>query len=133
MNFLSASHLFRALLASLLLGLSTWASALTVKPFSTAELAQLQQAGKPVAVHFHAEWCSTCKVQERSIETLKSDAQISGVTLLVANYDEEKELRRSMKVRSQSVMVVFKGTQEVARLNGQTKAEDIKGVLVKAL
>lgn len=133
MTFLATSRSFRALLASLLLGLSTWASALTVKPFSAAELAQLQQAGKPVAVHFHADWCSTCKAQERSIETLKSDVQVSGVTLLVANYDEEKELRRSLKVRSQSVMVVFKGAQEVARLNGQTRPDDIKSVLVKAL
>jgi thioredoxin-like negative regulator of GroEL len=126
-------HVFRALLAVCLLSLSSWASALTVKPYSAAELAQLQQAGKPVAVHFHADWCSTCKAQERSIETLRSDAQIGEVTLLVADYDNEKELRRSLKVRSQSVMVVFKGTQEVARLNGQTRPEDIKGVLVKAL
>lgn len=133
MSVRSAVTLIRVLFAGLLLGLSGWASALTVKPYSAAELARLQQAGQPVAVHFHAEWCSTCKAQERSIETLKSDAQIGGVTLLVANYDDEKELRRAMKVRSQSVMVVFKGAQEVARLNGQTKPEDIKGVLVKAL
>jgi len=125
--------ILKVTLSAFLVTASAWASALELKPFSTAELSAIQQQGKPVAVHFHADWCSTCVGQARSLDTLKSDPQLLGMTVLVADYDKERDLRKSMKVRSQSVMVVFKGTQEVGRLAGKTGAGDIKSALVKAL
>jgi len=133
MNRPSLMQTLKLTVAASLLTLSTWASALELLPFSTAQLSALQQQGKPVAVHFHADWCSTCVNQAKSLETLKADPQLQGMTVLVANYDQEKDLRKSMKVRSQSVMVVFKGAQEVARVNGQTRANDIKAAFIRAL
>lgn len=133
MNRLNLMQTLKLTVAASLLTLSTWASALELLPFSAAQLSALQQQGKPVAVHFHADWCSTCVNQAKSLETLKADPQLQGMTVLVANYDQEKDLRRTMKVRSQSVMVVFKGAQEVARVNGQTRANDIKAAFVRAL
>jgi thioredoxin 1 len=124
--------LFRAFVGTAFLTASAWALALTVKPYSEAELASLQQAGKPVTVHFHAEWCPTCKNQAKSLEELKADPGLRDMTVLVADYDNVKDLRRSLKVRSQSTMVIYKGAQEVARVNGQTRAADIRAELVKA-
>lgn len=120
-------------LAASLMTLSAWATALEMKPFSAEQLSQMQQQGQPVAVHFHADWCSTCVAQQRSLDALKADPDLQGMTVLVANYDQERELRRQMQVRSQSVMVVFKGAEEVGRLAGQSRAQDIKAALVKAL
>lgn len=120
-------------LTAILLVASNWAAALELKPFSAAELSTLQQQGKPVAVHFHADWCSTCVAQSKSLDTLKADPQLQAVTVLIADYDKEKDLRKSMKVRSQSIMVVYKGQQEVTRVNGQTRAPEIKSALAKAL
>jgi hypothetical protein len=53
--------------------------------------------------------------------------------VLVADYDKENELKRQLKVRSQSVLVVFKGTAEVARSAGQSKPEQLREALAKAL
>ncbi|WP_010216208.1 protein-disulfide reductase DsbD family protein [Sphingomonas sp. PAMC 26621] len=40
------------------------------EPFSEARLATLQKAGRPVFVYFTADWCLTCKVNEKAaIET----------------------------------------------------------------
>ena len=116
-----------------LLAITTWANALELKPYSASALGAMQQEGKPVVVHFHADWCSTCVAQAKSLEALKADPQLKAVTVLVADYDKEKELRKSMKIRSQSVMVVFKGPQEVTRLAGQSQASDIKAAFLKAL
>lgn len=123
----------KATFAAGLLAISTLASALELKPFSQSELSAVQQQGRPVVVHFHADWCSTCVAQAKSLEALKADPQLKTVTVLVADYDKEKELRKSMKIRSQSVMVIFKGSQEVTRLTGQSHATDIKAAFLKAL
>jgi thioredoxin 1 len=124
---------FRSLAtASALLLSATWAQALTLAPFSAQALAQAQKAGQPVAVHFHAEWCSTCKQQEKALAQLKAESGLD-ITVLVADYDKEKDLKRALKVRSQSTLVVFKGGDERARLAGDTSPEKIRSALKAAL
>jgi len=117
----------------LLLTVSGLARALDIQPYTAAALQQAQAAGKPVAVHFHADWCSTCKAQEQAFSGLRGDPQLKGITLLVANYDNERELKKTMNVRSQSVVVVFRGSKETARIGGETKPDKIKTALLTAL
>jgi thiol-disulfide isomerase/thioredoxin len=124
---------FSALLIVASLGATGAAHALEIRPFDAAALTSLQSAGKPVAVHFHADWCPTCVNQSRSLEQLKSDAQLKDVTVLVADYDKEKDLKRQLKIRSQSVLVVFKGPNEVARSAGETQPAQLRQALAKAL
>jgi thiol-disulfide isomerase/thioredoxin len=117
----------------LLLAVSGLARALDIQPYTANALQQAQASGKPVAVHFHADWCSTCKAQEQAFNSLRGDPQLKGITLLVANYDNERELKQAMNVRSQSIVVVFRGKKETARIGGETKPEKIKAALVTAL
>jgi thiol:disulfide interchange protein len=44
---------------------ATSPSVLKSEPFSEARLAALQQEGRPVFVYFTADWCVTCKVNEK--------------------------------------------------------------------
>lgn len=122
-----------AVLAGTWLGLTGAAQALDVRRFDAAAFAALQGAGKPVALHFHADWCPTCVNQARALDQLKAGGQLAGLTVLVADYDKEKELKRQHKVRSQSVLVVFKGGAEVARSAGETRPEALRQALAKAL
>lgn len=122
-----------ACLSFLLLGISSLAQALEIRPYEATAFASLQSAGKPVALHFHADWCPTCVSQARSLDQLRSEGQLQGVTVLVANYDREAELRRQHKVRSQSALLVFKGGAEVARSAGDTQPERLRQALARAL
>ncbi len=123
----------RSLAATALLATVSWAAqALDVQPYSALALATAQQAGKPVAVHFHADWCPTCKQQEKALTQLKAEPGLD-VTVLVADYDKEKDLKKAMKVRTQSTLVVFKGSEEKARLAGDTAADKIRTALKAAL
>ena len=121
------------LLAFPLLALSSLARALDIQPYTANSLQQAQAAGKPVAVHFHADWCSTCKAQEQVFKNLQADPQLNGITLLVAHYDNERDLKKAMNVRAQSVVVIFRGSEETARLGGETKPDKIKAALLTAL
>jgi len=117
----------------LLLAVPGLVRALDIQPYTANALQQAQSAGKPVAVHFHADWCATCKAQEQAFNSLRGDPKLKDITLLVANYDTERELKKAMNVRSQSVVVVFKGSKETARIGGETKPEKIRAALVTAL
>lgn len=127
----------RKLIASLLclplLSISGLAQAFEIAPYTTTALQQMQAGGKSVALHFHADWCPTCKAQEESFKALKADPQLKDMTLLVANYDTERELKKSMGVRSQSVVIVFKGAKETGRSGGETKPEKLKSLLATGL
>ena len=116
----------------LLLTASGLVRALDIQPYTASALQQAQAAGKPVAVHFHADWCSTCKAQERAFNAMKDDPALKGVALLVANYDAERDLKKATNVRSQSVIVVFKGDKETARLGGETQPDKLKTALLTA-
>lgn len=109
-----------------------FAHALDIQPYSAERLSAAQKAGKPVAVHFHAEWCSTCKAQEKALNALKAEPGLD-LTLLVADYDKEKDLKKQYKVRSQSVLIVFRGEQEKARLAGETDIDALRSALKAGL
>ena len=109
------------------------ARALDIAPYSAAALQQAQAAGTPVALHFHADWCPTCKAQADAFRALSADPQLKPVTLLVADYDKERDLKKTLGVRSQSVLIVFKGAKETARSGGETTPEKLKAALATAL
>jgi thioredoxin 1 len=121
-----------ALIASVV-GFQSLAWALEVQPYQPETLKTLQGAGKPVAVHFHADWCSTCVLQSKSLEQLKSSEQLKGMTVLVADFGKVADLKRQHKVRSQSVLIVFKGAQEVERVSGVTQPHLLQQALAKGL
>ncbi len=108
------------------------AQALDIQPYTAAALSRAQKANQPVAVHFHADWCPTCRAQSQALQALKSEAGLD-ITVLVANYDTEKDLKRRFNVRAQSTLVVLHGEQETERLVGDTSRVGILLALKSAL
>lgn len=108
------------------------AQALEIQPYTPTALSAAQQAGKPVALHFHADWCPTCRAQEKSFQALKADKELD-LTLLVVDYDKERELKKQLRVLAQSTVIVYKGSKETARSGGETDAAKLKAVLKSAL
>ncbi len=103
------------------------AQALTIDPYSPELLAKKKQSGELVALHFHAFWCPTCWAQDKVFKSFLKDPDVPG-TLLVVNYDTERELRRLLNVRSQSTLIVYKGAEEQKRLTGETDASVLRHV-----
>lgn len=120
-----------ALTAALTL-LAPLAQALESKPYSAEALSAAQTAGKPVALHFHADWCPTCRAQAKSFAALQAEKDLD-VTILVVNYDTEVALKRALNVRGQSTLIVYKGKTETARLAGETATNALRTALKSAL
>jgi thiol-disulfide isomerase/thioredoxin len=124
--------ILRIVLAALALALSFGATALEIRPYSAAALQAAQQAGQPVALHFHADWCPTCRAQEKVFQSFKADPGLP-LTLLVVDYDKERALKRQLKVRTQSTLIVYRGSRETGRSGGETDAAALRGALASAL
>lgn len=118
----------RSLISIALFAASGLALALDIQPYSAQTFADFQNAGKPVALHFHADWCPTCRAQDKVFNGWKGDAAVPG-TLLVVNFDNERALKKQMGVRSQSTLIVFKGKAETARLAGETDPRKLADAL----
>jgi thiol:disulfide interchange protein len=116
---------------ALLLG-TTSAQALEIRPYSPDALAAARKAGGPVALHFHASWCPTCRAQEKVFNDFKPDASLA-LPLLVVDYDKERALKQKLGVRTQSTVIVYRGDKETARVAGETDPAKLKAALQSAL
>jgi thioredoxin 1 len=103
------------------------------QPYMADKLERLLADGRPVVVDFHADWCPTCRAQAPIIKDLLSKPEFRDLTVLVANYDTELPLRKTLKVSQQSTLVVFRHGKEVARSTGETSPEKQAARLRQAL
>ena len=122
----------KLIVSGLLVAAATLSHALEVKPYSAAALAEAEKAYQPVALHFHADWCPTCRAQDKVVQSLKTEKGLD-LTILTVNYDTEKDLKRRFKVNSQSSLIVLRGQKETARLVGDTSTDGIRDALKTAL
>ena len=124
--------LLRSLASIALLVSATSALALEIVPYTPEALAEAQQAGKPVALQFHAKWCSSCRAQDQVFESLKSDPSLP-VTLFVADYDNVRELRMKLRVASQSTIIFYRGDKQTARSAFEINPERLRTALQSTL
>ena len=130
---MSALPRFAAALATTLACLlPLTAQALDIQPYSAAALESAQKADRPVALHFHANWCPTCRAQEKVFNGFKPDARLA-LPLLIVDYDAERALKQKLGVRTQSTLIVYRGKRETARLAGETDPARLKAALQSAL
>ena len=102
-------------------------------PYDKAQFDKTMAEGKPIVVDFHADWCPTCRMQKPAVKALAADPKFAGVTIFIADYDKEKELKKQINVSKQATFVVFKNGQEVTRSTGETNQYAIGTVFAKAL
>jgi thioredoxin 1 len=102
-----------------------------VRPFSTAALNAAKQAGSPIVVAVHADWCPVCRAQAPIVAQLAADPANAKVVFFRLNFDSQRSERAALRAASQSILIGFKGQREVARTQGVTDAGKI-GMLVAA-
>lgn len=94
-------------------------------------------AGETVFVDYAADWCGTCKRQERVIQELRAsnpefDQQISFVRVDWDQYSSH-EVTTSRNVPRRSTLVLLKGEEELGRIVAGTDSDQIKALLEMGL
>jgi thioredoxin 1 len=129
--------LSRRAVVSVVLGLGAAlalpAVALQGTKFTPAVFATAQKAGKPVLVEVGAPWCPTCKAQAPILGQLLGSDKFKSFTKLDIDFDSQKDDLKTLNVRQQSTLIVYKGDKEVGRSTGDTDPKSIEALLAKAL
>jgi thioredoxin-like negative regulator of GroEL len=99
--------------------------------FSDAAFKSAAKSGQPVLIEFHADWCPTCRAQEKVVNALVGSTY-SNVLVLRVLFDSQKDLLKRFDVRRQSTLILFKDGVEVGRAVGVTSSSGIAGLLKKA-
>ncbi|PPC94669.1 MAG: thiol reductase thioredoxin [Methylotenera sp.] len=102
-------------------------------PYTQATFDALAKDGKPVLVEIHADWCPTCRTQGPIVKDLLTEKELAGITTLRVNFDNQKSVLKTYKVRQQSTLIGFKAGKEVGRSIGDTDKKSIRKLMLKTL
>jgi thiol-disulfide isomerase/thioredoxin len=94
-------------------------------------------AGETVFLDFYADWCSTCRSQSRTMDSLKAanPAYEAAITFIQVDWDtyQDDALTTSLGIPRRSTLVVLKGDQELGRIVAGTREAEIKALMDTAL
>lgn len=89
--------------------------------------------GRTVFVDFAADWCSTCKRQERVINALRAEnpSYDAAMTFVRVDWDQFRnhEVTRGRGIPRRSTLLVLRGDQELGRLVAGTSQSQIKALM----
>jgi len=101
--------------------------------FTQAAFESAQDAGKPILLHVHADWCPVCKAQQPTLSGIASDAKFKDLVQFTIDYDNQKDVVRRFNVRGQSTLIAFRGKAEMGRSQGATDPYAIRALAEKTL
>ena len=94
-------------------------------------------AGETVFLDFKADWCGTCRAQERVLSKLKSEngAYEQNVTFINVDLDTygNSVMADKLKIPRRSTLVALKGKKEIGRIVADTSERNIKKLMDAAL
>jgi len=100
-----------------------------ILPYSAGQFAALKRDPGEVVVDVHATWCSTCTAQQAALKTLLDSDRHRKVTVLVVDFDAQKDVMSKFNVSQRGTLIVFKRGVEKARSTGMTAAGPIGSLL----
>ena len=94
-------------------------------------------AGKTVFVDYSADWCLTCKSQERTVSRLveENPAYQQAMLFVRVDWDDYRKAAVTLdrNIPRRSTLLVLKGNRELGRIVAGTSKADIKALLDKGL
>jgi len=127
----------RLLATGLALTLIPTAGAAEIRHYTPGMAETAMAEGRKIVLIFGADWCSTCRRQERIINDLRAaqpriDAEL---VLIRVDWDEHGrgELSRALAVPRRSTLIAFNGERELDRIVAGTREGDIRALFERAL
>jgi thiol-disulfide isomerase/thioredoxin len=125
-------RLFAVVVLSLLAPMTALHADDTAQPYTDEVFAAAQAAGRPILVDIWASWCPTCRRQGRVLTELLAEARFADVLWLKVDFDVQKDTVARFEAPRQSVLIMYRGDAERARVIAETRVDDIRALLESA-
>ena len=115
-------------------GLAAASPAMAVEKiaFTPAALDAAKTAGKPILVEVSAPWCPTCKAQKQVLAKLFVEPAYKDLVVFDIDFDSQKPALKTLGVKQQSTLIVYRDGKETGRSLGDTTTGSIKTLIDKA-
>jgi thiol-disulfide isomerase/thioredoxin len=119
-----------AVVATLALAFTAPAIAMEQKAtYQAAVFDKAQADNQHIVVEVFKKGCPTCAAQQPGLKAAKE--KFPNATFVTVDFDGDADPVTRFKAVKQSTIIVFKGSQEVARLVGETDADAIVTAIAK--
>lgn len=108
-----------------------------IKAYTPGLAEQAMREGKRIVLIFGADWCSTCRRQERIIDDLRAASPRYDAELTIIRVDWDTygtgELSRALAIPRRSTLIALNGNKELARIIAGTREAEIRQLMDRAL
>ena len=94
--------------------------------------AEVLESEQPVLVDFWAPWCGPCRVVAPVLEEI-ADERAEDLRVVKLNIDENQQTAMNYQILAIPTMVLFRGGQEAARIQGAMPKKRLEAQLEPAL
>ena len=99
--------------------------------FSEEVFENAKASGKTVVVNSYEVWCGTCSKQTKVLDL--AEKEFKDIVFLSYEQSKNKDIAQKLGIEFWTTIVVYKGSDEVARIIGQTDKEAIYSAIQKGI
>ena len=99
--------------------------------FSFEIFEKAKASGKTIVINSYEVWCGTCSKQTKILN--KAEEEFTEVIFLSYEQSKNKHIAKKLGIKHWTTIVVYKGSNEVSRIIGQTDKEIIYSAIKKGI
>ena len=99
--------------------------------FSEEIFEKAKASGKTIVVNSYEVWCGPCSQQTKILD--QAEKEFKDIVFLSYEQSKNKDIAQKLGIKFWTTIVVYKGSDEVARIVGQTDKEVIYSAIQKGI
>jgi thiol-disulfide isomerase/thioredoxin len=99
--------------------------------FSIETLEKAKTTGKTIVINSYEIWCGTCSKQTKILD--QAEKEFNEIIFLSYEQSKNKDIAKKLGIKHWTTIVVYKGSNEIYRIIGQTDKETIYSAIKKGI
>ena len=99
--------------------------------FSIETLEKAKETGKTIVINSYEIWCGTCTKQTKILD--QAEKEFNEIIFLSYEQSKNKDIAKKLEIKHWTTIVIYKGSNEIYRIIGQTDKETIYSAIKKGI
>ena len=99
--------------------------------FSIKIFEEAKESGKTIVINSYEDWCGTCSKQTKILD--QAEKEFRDIVFLSYEQSKNKNVAKELGIKFWTTIVIYKGSNEVARIVGQTNKKIIYSAIKKGV